>query len=107
MRAGDGRADVLDRRFSGFAAIFRLAASTQTGFAELDDAVRMAAFQSLRIGIGRDEFHTLHAIGDHVLDRVAAAAAHADHLDLGALVERVAFIHFDGHCLLLSLSRQN
>jgi hypothetical protein len=33
---------------------------------------------------------------DHVLDGVAAAAADADHLDLGALVEFFDFDHFDG-----------
>ena len=37
--------------------------------------------------------------GDHVLDRVAAATADADHLDLGALVELFDFNHFDAHLL--------
>ena len=31
----------------------------------------------------------LHALGDHVIDRVAAAAAHADHLDYGFLRLRI------------------
>jgi hypothetical protein len=55
--------------------------------------------QGLRVGVGADELHALHACVDHVLDGVAAAAAHADHLDLGALVE--FFDHFDGHVSLL------
>ena len=38
---------------------------------------------------------------DHVVDRVAAAAADADHLDLGALVKRFFFNHFDRHFFLL------
>ena len=38
---------------------------------------------------------------DHVLDRVAAAAADADHLDLRAHAE--LFDHFDSHLLLQSL----
>ena len=36
-----------------------------------------------------------HALRDHVVDRVAAAAADADHLDLRVFVE--LFDHFDGH----------
>lgn len=65
--------------------------------AELDDAVGRAAGQGLRVGVGANEFHALHAAGNHVLNGVAAATAHADHLDLGALVEFFGFDHFDGH----------
>ena len=35
------------------------------------------------IRIGSDELNALGAVRDHVLDGVAAAAAHADHLDHG------------------------
>ena len=35
----------------------------------------------LRVGVGGDEFHAFDAGVDHVRDRVAAAAAHADDLD--------------------------
>jgi hypothetical protein len=34
---------------------------------------------------------------DHVLHGIAAAAAHPDHFDLGALVEFLCLDHFDGH----------
>ena len=67
--------------------------------AELDQLVRAAAVERLRVGVGADELHALHALRDHVLDGVAAAAADADHLDLRALVE--FFDHFDGHVCLL------
>jgi hypothetical protein len=41
---------------------------------------------------------------DHVIDGIAAAAAHADHLDAGTGVERFFFNHFDaGHGELLAL----
>ena len=63
--------------------------------------VRRAAGQRLRVGVGADELHALHAALDHVLDGVAAAAADADHLDLGALVEFFDFNHFDAHGVLL------
>ena len=59
--------------------------------------MRGAARQRLRVGVGADELHALHAAVDHVLDRVAAATADADHLDLGALVELFDFNHFDAH----------
>jgi hypothetical protein len=41
----------------------------------------LAAFQGLRIRIDRDEFDTLHALLDHVVDRIATATTHANHLD--------------------------
>ena len=63
--------------------------------------MRRTAQQGLRVGVGADEFHPLHGALDHVLHCVAAAATHADHLDLGALVERFFFNHFDGHVILL------
>jgi len=45
--------------------------------------------ERLRIGIDADEIHTLETGLDHVRDRVAAAAADAQHLDDRALTERV------------------
>ncbi len=74
-----------------------LVARPQAVVAQLDGAVRRAAQQLLRVGVGADEFHALHTAGNHVLDGVAAAAAHADHLDVRALVELVGFDHFDAH----------
>ena len=38
----------------------------------------------------RDELHALHALVDHVIDRIAAAAAHAHHLDHRVLVAGVS-----------------
>ena len=49
--------------------------------AELQLDLRLVALQRLRIGVGADELHALHALVDHVIDRIAAAAAHADHFD--------------------------
>src|SRR3546814_4785693 len=42
-----------------------------------------AVLDRLRVGVGGDELHPVHAAVDHVRDRVAAAAAHADDLDVG------------------------
>ena len=97
VRAFDGGADIGFGALSGFAAFFRLAASAQTGLTQLDEAVRRAAGQGLRVGVGADEFNALNLALDHVLHGVAAAAADTDHFDLGALVELFCLDHFDGH----------
>src|SRR4051794_1074634 len=57
--------------------------------------MRRRAVERLRIGVGAYEVDALDAFLDHVLDRVAAAAAHADHLDLRAHAE--LFDHFNCH----------
>ena len=60
-----------------------------------------AAVQCLRIGVGADEFHTRHVRLNHVLDRIAAAAAHANDFDEGSLVEDFFFDEFNSHVQLL------
>ncbi len=49
--------------------------------AELQLRARGALLERLRVGIGDDELDALHAPLDHVLDRIAAAAAYADDFD--------------------------
>ena len=97
VRPFDRSTDVFHGGFRGFTPLVGLAASTQTAQAQLDGAVRVAADQCLRIGVGADEFNALHIASNHVLNGVAAAAAHTDHLDLRALIECFGFDHFDGH----------
>jgi hypothetical protein len=57
----------------------------------LNAAVRAATVQGLRVRVGTDELDAGDRRLNHVLDRVAAAAANANHLDQGALVERFVF----------------
>ncbi len=45
----------------------------------------MRALQRLQIGVGDYELHAFQVRLDHAIDRVAAAAAHADDFDLGAV----------------------
>ena len=67
----------------------------------MHDALGRTAGECLRIGVGADELDALHAALHHVFDGVAAAAPHADDLDLCALIELFNFDHFDAHeCLL-------
>ena len=89
--------------FGAVTPLFGLAAGAQAGGAELDHAVRGAARQRLRVGVGADELHALDLAVDHVLHGVAAAATHAHDLDLGACVEFFGVNHFDGHLALLAV----
>ena len=41
--------------------------------------------QRLMVGIRRDEFDPLGIVLDHVIDRIAAASAHADHSNDGVV----------------------
>ena len=101
VRTFDRATDIRLSQFGGFAAFVGFAACAQAGATELDNFVGRAAAQSLGIGIGTDEFNAAHGGGNHVLDGIAAAATHANDLDLGALVERFFFNHLDGHAVLL------
>ena len=72
----------------GFAADFGIRAGAQTVGqfdAELNLYRRARHAQRLQIGVGDDEFDAFHAGIDHAVDGVAAAAAHADDLDLGVV----------------------
>ena len=90
-------ANVVYRQLGSVTAFFRLAASAQAACAQLNSFVGAAPNECLRIGIGTDEFNALHATGDHVVNRVTATAADADHLDLCALVKFLDFNHFNAH----------
>ena len=59
----------------------------------------LRVLERLRVGVDADEIHTFDARGDHVRDGVAAAAAHADHLDHSALA--VGIHQFEHECQLL------
>jgi hypothetical protein len=76
QRIGDAFA-VLHGQLAG---LFRLAAGAESR-AELQLDVRAALLQRLRIGVAADEFDAADALADHVIDRVAAGAADANHLD--------------------------
>ena len=46
---------------------------------------RLVRLERLDVGVGDDEVDAFEARLDHRVDRVAAATADADHLDLGAI----------------------
>ena len=63
--------------------------------AELDLSRSAVVLQRLAVGVGGDEVDAGEPGHDHRVERVAAAAAHADHLDLGAQV-RLGNLVFHG-----------
>ena len=68
----------------GLLADFRIGAGAEALgdiAAELDRGLGRTVAERLRVGVGADELHALDAGIDHVCDRVAAAAAHANDLD--------------------------
>jgi len=95
VRARDGVADLLHRFLGRGLAHFGLAAGAQALGAQLDDLRRARAIERLRVGVRADELDALHPFVEHVLHGVAAAATHADDLDLRALIKR--FDHLDCH----------
>jgi len=57
--------------------------------ADLQRGAHLGVLERLRVGVDADEIHALEAGLDHVRDGVAAAAAHAQHLDDGTLTIRI------------------
>ena len=86
VRAGELLHD-LDHGFLGAgAADIGLGARAQTfggGGAKLDAPFGLGLGQGLGIGVGHDEVDAFQARLDHVVDGIAAGAAHAQHRDAG------------------------
>ena len=82
----------------GLATDLRIRPGTESlreGSADLQRGLRIEALQCLRIGVRRDEIHTLDAPTEHVLDGVAATTTDANHFDDRALRPAVdEFKHF-------------
>src|ERR1043165_6281017 len=77
-------ADLVDHFLGGGSSDVRLRAGAEAlrhlG-AHLHDALRLRHRERLRVGIGDDEVDALQSGGDHVVDRIAAGAADAEHGD--------------------------
>ncbi len=67
------------------------------GDAELDDALRFAERQRLRIGIGADEVDPVETRKDHVVHGVAASAADTEYGDAGLQLLDIGDSEIDGH----------
>ena len=89
VRAFDHFDDAVAIFHRGLTAHFRIGARAQAlgdVAADLQTDFHLGMFQRLRVGVDANEIHAFDPGLDHVRDGVAAAAAHADHLDHGALV---------------------
>jgi hypothetical protein len=63
-------------------------------FAELDADCCFSYRQRLGVCIHHDEFDTPYLLSDHTGDRIAAAAAHTDNLDLCSTGNITSLCHF-------------
>jgi hypothetical protein len=84
VRALQGIHDAFAIFQRGLAADLRVRARAQAlgdVAAQLQLQLRAAVLDRLRVGVGGDELHAVHAAADHVRHGVAAAAAHANDLD--------------------------
>ena len=103
--AGDHFSDAIAIFHRRVAADLRLGARAEAARerrSQLQLRARGRTLQRLRIGIGADELHAGEPALDHVFDRVAAAAAHADDFDDGTFVLRLVDDFKHGVLLLLS-----
>ena len=86
--------------FGARAADFRLGASAEAfggGGAELDAAGGLGLGQGLGIGVGDHEVDAFQARFDHVVDGIAAGAAHAQHRDAGTQFFAFGSFEVDRH----------
>ena len=72
------------------------------GGAELDAALGLGLGQRLGVGVGDDELDAFELGLDHVVDGIAAGAAHAQHGDAGTQFLGFGDFQVDRHVILLS-----
>ncbi len=99
--------DFVDAFFRGSTTNFRLRTGAEAfrhGSAKLDDAVGLRHGQSLRVGVGHNEIHAAQAGIDHVVDRIAAAAADTEYGDAGLQLGDIRLLQIDSHWSLFLLS---
>ena len=92
-------------RFLGArAADIRLGARAQAfggAGAQLDAALGLGLGQGLGVGVGDDEVDAFQAGLDHVVDGIAAGAAHAQHGDAGTQFLGLGEFEVDRHFQIL------
>ena len=106
VRAVEVIADLVDRLFGGGAADLRLRAGAETlgdGDAHLDEPLGLGRGQRLGVGVGDHELAALQPGADHVVDRVAAGAADAEHGDLRLQFLDLGHFQIDCHGILVRL----
>jgi hypothetical protein len=79
----DNRVGVLERRLPADVRIGAGAETLRQLVADLHLDAGLVVVERLHVGVGDDELHAAEAHFDHPVHGVAAAAAHANHLDVG------------------------
>ena len=108
VRAGEVVADLVDHLLGGGAPDLGLRAGAEPFghlHAHLDDALGLRHGERLGVGVGDDEIDALEPGGDHVVDRVAAGAADAEHGDPRLQLTDVGNFQIDGHGCLFCHAR--
>ena len=99
MGVSQRRGDLLLALLRSLAADLRVCARTLSLgqlLADLDLGAGLREVQRLHICIDRDKLNALHAAFDHAVDRIAAAAAHADDFDIYYIIQ--ALFKLKTHC---------
>src|SRR5262249_8717461 len=100
MRTVEGIDDLVDAFLRRSPADFRLRTCAEPLghiHTELDDPLRLRHRERLGIRIGDDEIDALEARGDHVVDRVAAAAANTEYGDPRLKLGDIWLLQLDSH----------
>ncbi len=100
-RLGDAL-HVLERRLAAALGVRARAEALREVRAELDLGRREVRVERLHVGVGGDELDALEAARDHRVERVAAAATDADHLDARLKLRVVRELNRDTHLRLPS-----
>ena len=98
---------LVDRLLGGGAADLGLRAGAEAlgdGDAHLHLALGLRRHEGLAVGVGDDELAAEQAGADHVVDGIAAGAAHAEHRDLRLQLPDIRHLQIDRHGTLIVLT---
>ena len=108
VRTGQVIADFVDHFIGRGAPHIRLRSGAEAFgrlHAHLDDAFGFRHRERLRVGIGDDKIDALEAGSNHIVDGVAARAAHSEYSDPGFELTNIRDVEIDGHDCLFFLAR--
>ena len=104
VRAGKVIANLVDAFLGRSSTHFRLRTGTQTlgdGDTHLYEPLGFRHGQCLCVGVGDNEINPVQAGIDHVVDGIAAAAAHTKHGNARLELSDIWLLKIDGHGLVL------
>src|SRR5690606_14658145 len=99
VRAGQMIIDLVPAFLGSSPTNFRMRTSAKTfgnTHAKLDDPLRLAQRQRLRVGVGHDKIDTVQTGLDHVVNGITASAATTEHGDAGLEFLNIRDSEIDG-----------